>query len=86
MIPIYNIYNNAHKITQSSNIAPKTSFYQKINNNHIYNNIIKTSSDHRSRIIIISLILYYYIIRVMKTDPTKEIYNMITYHRIQGLL
>lgn len=79
MIPIYNIYNiynilynNAHKITQSSNIAPKTSFYQKINNNHIYNNIIKTSSDHRSRIIIISLILYYYIIRVMKTDPTKE--------------
>jgi hypothetical protein len=73
MIPIYNIlYNNAHKITQSSNIAPKTSFYQKINNNHIYNNIIKTSSDHRSRIIIISLILYYYIIRVMKIDPTKE--------------
>lgn len=41
MIPIYNIlYNNAHKITQSSNIAQKTSFYQKINNNHIYNNII----------------------------------------------
>ena len=40
MIPIYNIlYNNAHKITQSSNIAQKTSFYQKINN-HIYNNII----------------------------------------------
>ena len=74
MIPIYNIlYNNAHKITQSSNIAPKTSFYQKlIIIIYIYNNIIKTSSDHRSRIIIISLILYYYIIRVMKTDPTKE--------------
>lgn len=71
MIPIYNIlYNNAHKITQSSNIAPKKQ--APINNNHIYNNIIKTSSDHRSRIIIISLILYYYIIRVMKTDPTKE--------------
>lgn len=74
MIPIYNIlYNNAHKITQSSNIAPKNKLLSKINNNHIYNNnIIKTSSDHRSRIIIISLILYYYIIRVMKTDPTKE--------------
>ncbi len=72
MIPIYNIlYNNAHKITQSSNIAPKNKLLSKINN-HIYNNIIKTSSDHRSRIIIISLILYYYIIRVMKTDPTKE--------------
>lgn len=72
MIPIYNIlYNNAHKITQSSNIAPKNKLLPK-NNNHIYNNIIKTSSDHRSRIIIISLILYYYIIRVMKTDPTKE--------------
>lgn len=72
MIPIYNIlYNNAHKITQSSNIAPKNKLLSKINNNHIYN-IIKTSSDHRSRIIIISLILYYYIIRVMKTDPTKE--------------
>ena len=72
MIPIYNIlYNNAHKITQSSNIAPKNKLPIK-NNNHIYNNIIKTSSDHRSRIIIISLILYYYIIRVMKTDPTKE--------------
>lgn len=72
MIPIYNIlYNNAHKITQSSNIAPKKQASIK-NNNHIYNNIIKTSSDHRSRIIIISLILYYYIIRVMKTDPTKE--------------
>lgn len=68
MIPIYNIlYNNAHKITQSSNIAPKNKLLSKI-----YNNIIKTSSDHRSRIIIISLILYYYIIRVMKTDPTKE--------------
>lgn len=42
MIPIYNILynNNAHKITQSSNIAPKTSSYQKININHIYNNII----------------------------------------------
>lgn len=72
MIPIYNIlYNNAHKITQSSNIAPKKQASIK-NNNHIYNNIIKTPSDHRSRIIIISLILYYYIIRVMKTDPTKE--------------
>lgn len=72
MIPIYNIlYNNAHKITQSSNIAPKNKLLSKINN-HIYNNIIKTSSDHRSRIIIISLILYYYIIRVMKTDPTKN--------------
>lgn len=72
MIPIYNIlYNNAHKITQSSNIAPKNKLLSKINN-RIYNNIIKTSSDHRSRIIIISLILYYYIIRVMKTDPTKE--------------
>lgn len=60
LILIYNIlYNNAHKITQSSNIAPKTSFYQKININPIYNNIIKTSSDHRSRIIIISLILLY---------------------------
>ena len=71
MIPIYNIlYNNAHKITQSSNIAPKNKLLSKINNNHIYNNIIKTSSDHRSRIIIISL--YYYIIRVMKTDPTKK--------------
>lgn len=71
MIPIYYIlYNNAHKITQSSNIAPKTQ--APIKNNNIYNNIIKTSSDHRSRIIIISLILYYYIIRVMKTDPTKN--------------
>ena len=38
---IYNIlYNNAHKITQSSNIAQKQASYQKINNNHIYNNII----------------------------------------------
>lgn len=73
MIPIYNIlYNNAHKITQSSNIAPKNKLLSKINNNHIYNNIIKTSSDHRSRIIIISLILYNNIIRVMKTDPTKN--------------
>lgn len=72
MIPIYNIlYNIAHKITQSSNIAPKNKLLSKINN-HIYNNIIKTSSDHRSRIIIISLILYNNIIRVMKTDPTKE--------------
>lgn len=50
MIPIYNIlYNNAHKITQSSNIAPKNKLLSKINN-HIYNNIIKTSSDHRSKI------------------------------------
>lgn len=29
------------KITQSSNIAQKQASYQKINNNHIYNNIIK---------------------------------------------
>ena len=38
MIPIYDILYIiiAHKITQSSNIAQKTSFYQKINNNHIY--------------------------------------------------
>ena len=36
MIPIYNmLYKIAHKITQSSNIAQKTSFYQKINNHHI---------------------------------------------------
>ena len=41
MIPIYNIlYNIAHKITQSSNIAPKKQASIKINNNHIYNNII----------------------------------------------
>lgn len=38
-IIIYIIYNNALKNQQSSNIAHKTSFYQKINN-HIYNNII----------------------------------------------
>ena len=36
MIPIYNIlYNNAHKITQSSNIAQKKQAPIK-NNNHIY--------------------------------------------------
>lgn len=72
MIPIYIIYYIIMLIKlHKAPIQPQKQAPIK-NNNHIYNNIIKTSSDHRSRIIIISLILYYYIIRVMKTDPTKE--------------